>query len=176
MRAGLIALALLVLAGIGGGLFYALQREDLVVVDSSVKEVPGTRTVDLFLPDASGKISREPRDILGGEFVEEDIRRAVEELVAGGGSGVRIIPASTRLLNVFSDGTGGVTLNFSEHLRTDHPGGSEAEITTLRCLVSTVGANFPGVDEVQILIEGETVPTLAGHVNLARPLSVKGYR
>jgi spore germination protein GerM len=176
VRFGLVALAILVAALIAGGLYVALQREETVVMDATVKELPGTRAVDLFLPDANGKIMRETRDILGSEFVEEDIRRAVEELIAGGRSGVRVIPRATRLLNVFSDGVGGVTLNFTEHLRTDHPGGSEAEIATLRCLVSTVGANFPGVDEVQLLIEGEVVPTLAGHVNVSQPMSVQDYR
>ena len=36
------------------------------------------------------------------------------------------------LLNVFYDGAGEVALNFTDHLRTDHPGGSDAEIATLR--------------------------------------------
>jgi spore germination protein GerM len=176
VRTWLVALALAALLAIGGGLWYALQREEIATVDPVIHSVPGTRAIDLFLPDANGKITRETRDILGSDHVEEDMRRAVEELIAGGRSGARVIPASTRLLNVFADGTGGVTLNFSEDLRAHHPGGSSAEIATLRCLVSTVGSNFPGVDQVQILIDGEIVPTLAGHVNLQRPLRVADYR
>jgi hypothetical protein len=32
------------------------------------------------------------------------------------------------------------------------------------------------VDRVRILVEGETVQTLAGHADLSRPLEVRDYR
>jgi spore germination protein GerM len=176
MRKEILLLAAAVLVALGGGLYLALVREERTVVDGTAHDAKGVRTIDLFLPDSNGRIQREPREIIGSELLEDDIRRAVDELVAGGNSGVRPLPAATRLINVFFDGTGEVALNFNEHLRSDHPGGSEAEIATVRCLVSTVGTNFPGVDQVRILIEGETVATLAGHVSLDRPLRVADYR
>ena len=164
-------------AVIGGGLWYALQREEGVVVPTAEEtEIAGTRTIDLFFPGAAGTIEQETREIVGGDFLEEDVRRAVEELIRGGQSGIRPIPPETRLLNVFYDGAGEVTLNFTDHLRTDHPGGSEAEIVTLRCLVSTIGGSFPGVDRVRLLIEGEEAVTLAGHADLRDPLRVEEYR
>jgi spore germination protein GerM len=158
------------------GLIFALRRENAPIVDPPDLEVRGTRTVDLFLPAPDGELEREPREIVGGEHLEDDVRRAVEELIAGGSTGIRPVPASTRLINVFDDGAGEITLNFSEHIRSDHPGGSEAEIATLRSIVSTVGVNFPGVDRVRILIEGDVVNTLAGHTDLRGPLDVQEYR
>lgn len=176
MRKWIFVLAAIGLVGLGGGLWFALQREEGVVVEAPPVDLRGTRVIDVYLPNANGDIARETRDILGSDFLEDDVRRTVEELLAGGRSGIRPIPPATRILNVFSDGAGEVTINFTDHLRTDHPGGSLAETTTLRCLVSTVGANFPGVDQVRILIDGESVPTLAGHVGLEQPLLVADYR
>jgi spore germination protein GerM len=161
-------------------LLFALRREDAPSVAPTAAGERGTRTVELFLPGPDGDLVRETREIVGGDFLEEDVRRVIEELILGGGEGgdavVRPLPASTQLINVFHDDEGEITLNFSEHLRSDHPGGSEAELATLRSLVSTIAANFAGVDRVRILIDGEMVPTLAGHVDLSVPLSVEDYR
>jgi len=170
--AAIVAAGILLL----GGLYLALQREETPVVGPSTELLEGTRTVQLFFPSPDGGIRSETREILGGEFLEQDVRRAVEELIAGGATGLHPLPPATRLVNVFSDGEGEITLNFSEHLRADHPGGSEAEMATLRCLVATIGTSFPGVDRVRILIEGETVPSLAGHADLRDPLEVADFR
>lgn len=157
-------------------LWYALQREDTSVVGTpSVPEL-GTRTVELFFPGGDGEMARETREIVAGGLLEDDVRRVVEALIAGGGTGLHPIPPATRLRNVFYDGGGEVTLNFTEHLHSDHPGGSEAENATLRALVTTLGVNFPGVDRVRILVEGETAQTLAGHADLSRPLEVRDFR
>ena len=91
-------------------------------------------------------------------------------------AGLPVLPRSTHLLNVFYDGEGEVTLNFSEHLRVDHPGGSAAEFATLHCLVATIGQNFPEVARVRLLIGGESVSTLAGHADISSPLHVSDYR
>ena len=50
------------------------------------------------------------------------------------------------------------------------PGGSEAELLTVYSVVNSLTANFPAVKRVQILIEDRPAPTLAGHVDLTRPL------
>jgi spore germination protein GerM len=172
--------ALWVAAGavvIGGGLLYALQREEgAVVAPPVVGDVAGTRSVELFFPGANGDVASVTREVVASDVVEEDVRRALEELATGGASGIAPLPKATKILNVFSDGEGEVVLNFSGHLRSDHPGGSDAELATVRCIVSTVGVNFPGVDRVRILIDGETVPTLAGHVSLREALRVSDYR
>jgi hypothetical protein len=41
---------------------------------------------------------------------------------------------------------------------------------TLRSIMQTLVANVPEVKRVQILIEGREVETLAGHVDIRRPL------
>ncbi|GJM45354.1 MAG: hypothetical protein DHS20C21_21960 [Gemmatimonadota bacterium] len=158
------------------GLFAALRREDSGVVAPVAVEVAGTRSVNLFFPGASGGLQRETREILGSDFLAVDVRRTVEELIAGPESGPSPFPAGTLVLSTFFDQEGEVTVNFSDHLTTDHPGGSAAEIETIRCLVTTIGRNFPGVDRVRILIDGDVAATLAGHTDLSRPLPVDDYR
>jgi hypothetical protein len=51
-----------------------------------------------------------------------------------------------------------------------HPGGSLTELLTVQAIVHAVTANLPAVQRVQILIGGKEVDTLAGHVDIRRPL------
>ena len=55
-------------------------------------------------------------------------------------------------------------------IRTNHPGGSFQEIMTVYTIVNALLTNLPTLQEVQILIGGQEVDTLAGHVDLRRPL------
>ena len=158
------------------GLRIALRREHSGVVAPVSTSLAGTRSVELFFPGAAGGLQRETREILGSDFLEVDVLRTVEELIAGPESGARPIPGGTRVLSTFFDQDGEITVNFTDHLTTDHPGGSAAEIETIRCLVATIGTNFPGVDRVRVLIEGDATATLAGHTDLSRPLPVDDYQ
>ncbi len=47
-----------------------------------------------------------------------------------------------------------------------HPGGSISELFTVYGLANTLAVNFPHVRQVRILIEGEAVESLKGHVGL----------
>ena len=55
-------------------------------------------------------------------------------------------------------------------IRTTHPGGSMQELMTVYTIVNAVLTNLPTLQEVQILIGGQEADTLAGHVDLRRPL------
>ena len=57
------------------------------------------------------------------------------------------------------------------HAGSGHPGGSLNELLTVYALVNAVTANLPAVKRVQILVDGKEVDTLAGHVDLRRPLA-----
>ena len=157
------------------GLVTALRRDDPGVLPTVTPGLAGTRSIELFFPGSAGGLQRESREIVGSDFLETDVWRTVEELISGPESGARPLPATTRVLSVFYDSEGEITVNFSDDLTVDHPGGSEAEIETVRCLVATIGMNFPGVDRVRVLVEGDTIETLAGHMDLSRPLRVDDY-
>lgn len=168
--------SVLLFAVVLGGLTVALRRERVEVAPPGEDAPAGSRTVELRFPARDGGIIPERREILGGESLEGDVRRVVDELIRGSDAGLSPLPPSTRLLGVFFDGEGGLVLNFSDDLRTDHPGGSAAESATLRCLVGTLAANFASIDDVTLLVDGEPVPTLAGHADLSAPLGVDDYR
>jgi hypothetical protein len=55
-------------------------------------------------------------------------------------------------------------------VRDKHPGGSLNELFTVYTIVNAVTANLREVQSVQLLIDGREVDTLAGHVDLRRPL------
>ncbi len=171
---GLASLALFAVVLWGLGL--ALRRESVEVAPPGDEPPAGARTVELRLPAPDGGIVAERREILGGETMEADVRRVVEELIRGSDEGLHPLPPSTRLLGVFFDGEGGLVLDFSDDLRTDHPGGSAAEAATLRCLVGTIAVNFASIEDVTLLVDGEPVTTLAGHADLSAPLDVNDYR
>jgi hypothetical protein len=49
--------------------------------------------------------------------------------------------------------------------------GSREELLAVYAVVNSIVVNFPAVRRVQILLDGETASTLAGHVDLSHPLS-----
>jgi len=49
--------------------------------------------------------------------------------------------------------------------------GSREELLAVYSVVNSVVVNFPAVQRVQILLDGETASTLAGHIDLSHPLS-----
>ena len=55
-------------------------------------------------------------------------------------------------------------------VRAKHPGGSMNELFTVYTIVNAITTNLPDVQSVQLLIDGREVDTLAGHVDLRRPL------
>ena len=66
-------------------------------------------------------------------------------------------------------------VNFSKELQTKHWGGSAGEIMTIWSLVASLTQAEPPesaspISKVQILIEGKTVETLAGHYDISKPL------
>ena len=83
---------------------------------------------------------------------------------------VSTIPKDTKLRGVFVSERNEVFVDLEPSIRTNHPGGSFQEIMTVYTIVNALLTNLPTLQEVQILIGGQEVDTLAGHVDLRRPL------
>ena len=84
---------------------------------------------------------------------------------------VSVIPAGTTLRAFYVSDRGEGFVDLSREAVANHPGGSFAEILTVYAIVNTVTTNLPTIQRVQILIDGKEVDTLAGHVDLRRPLT-----
>ena len=80
------------------------------------------------------------------------------------------IPAGTMLRAFYVTERGDAYVDLSADVSTKHPGGSFTELLTVYAIVNAVTANLPTVQRVQILIDGKEAETLAGHVDLRRPL------
>jgi spore germination protein GerM len=83
---------------------------------------------------------------------------------------VRTIPDGTALRGVYVSDQQEVFVDLDATVRIKHGGGSMQELLTVYSLVNTLLVNLPTASAVQILIEGREADTLAGHVDLRRPL------
>jgi spore germination protein GerM len=100
------------------------------------------------------------------------LRAVVEELIRGSQSGlVATLSSTTRVLDVFVTARGVAYVDLSKEVTESFPGGSEAERLTVYSVVNSITSNLPAIKRVQILVDDRPVSTLAGHMDLTRPLS-----
>jgi spore germination protein GerM len=83
---------------------------------------------------------------------------------------VSTIPEGTTLRGLFVSSRNEAFVDLDATIRDNHPGGSMNELFTVYTLVNAITTNLPDVQAVQVLINGREVDTLAGHVDLRRPL------
>jgi spore germination protein GerM len=83
---------------------------------------------------------------------------------------VSVIPEGTMLRAFYVTERGDAFVDLSRDVSANHPGGSFTELLTVYAIVNAVTANLPAIQRVQILIDGKEADTLAGHVDLRRPL------
>jgi len=87
---------------------------------------------------------------------------------------VSVIPEGTTLRAFYLTDRGDAFVDLSPEIVAGHAGGSSSELLTVYALVGAVTANLPSAKRVQILVDGREIDTLAGHVDLRRPLSQDG--
>jgi spore germination protein GerM len=126
----------------------------------------------LFYVDEQGTgLTGVEQEVLYGEGTAEQARRIIEAQIAPApDTRVSAIPSGTKLRTVFFTKAGEVYVDLSADVQTNHPGGTTYETLTVYTLVSALTANLPAVTCVQILVDGKEVDTLAGHLDLRRPI------
>ena len=82
-----------------------------------------------------------------------------------------VIPSGTELRSFYVTERGDAFVDLGNRISTGHPGGSLTELLTVYSIVNAVTANLPAIQRVQLLIEGKEVDTIAGHVDIRRPLT-----
>ncbi|MEW8958402.1 GerMN domain-containing protein [Neomoorella humiferrea] len=136
-----------------------------------IKEGTKTTKIVLYFSDPTGNyLVAEERSI---PLVEGIARAAIEELIKGPKPGSQLlptIPKGTVLkdINIRSDGL--CRVDFSKELVKNHSGGSLGESLTVYSIVNTL-TQFPTVKEVQFLVDGQYVKTIAGHVDVSTAIS-----
>lgn len=83
---------------------------------------------------------------------------------------VSAVPGGTVLRALFLTPEGDAFVDLSPEISRAHPGGSLGELLTVYTIVDALTINLPVVRAVQILVAGKEVDTLAGHVDIRRPL------
>jgi spore germination protein GerM len=83
---------------------------------------------------------------------------------------VQVVPKGTKLRAFYVTERGDAFVDLSGDVVSAHPGGSLTELLTVYAIVNAVTANLPAIQRVQLLVEGKEVDTIAGHVDVRRPL------
>jgi hypothetical protein len=81
-----------------------------------------------------------------------------------------VIPPGTTLRAFFITDRGDAYVDLSGDAASAHPGGAVNELLTVQAIVRAVTDNLSAVQRVQILVDGKTVDSLAGHLDLREPL------
>lgn len=85
----------------------------------------------------------------------------------------RTLPSDAALLAFYLLPDGTAIADFSEALGTSIPSGIQSEQLAVESMTRTLEANVPQVQRLKILIHGQEVDTLAGHLDLTQTFQVK---
>jgi germination protein M len=177
LAAGLLLASLLV-GGCGSGV-PAVGKQETPAAKPTEQQVanalpeetssePKTRQITVYFPTRDATyLESEIHTVAAGQ---DPLRTALELLIAGPESRdlTAIIPPGTALKNVWiKDHIAYV--DFNDRLVKNNSGGSTAELFLVAAIVDTV-TEFPDIAGVRILVEGKSVATIAGHVDVTETL------
>ena len=162
-----VALSLVILAVAGG-----CQKKALTP-NLNVENKVQVRPVTLYFEGPEMLLVSETRNVALPENPAGALSKVARELLKGSANaGVPpIFPRDTVVNGAFllPDGTAFIDLGGGT-LSQGWGTGSHEELMAVYSVVQTVTANFPQAKRVRILVNDEPAETLAGHVNLSRPL------
>lgn len=182
MRAGkAMLLVLVVLAVAAAGVVLVVLAPQWYAASQPVPRAQGAAPSEtaarkikatLFYVSESGeRLVAVDREIPYGDGVVEQAKLIVEAEAAGAPSPLATaLPAGTKLRALYVTDRGEAYVDLSPEVAAGHPGGSLNELLTVYAIVNALTANLPAVSSVQMLVDGHEVDTLAGHVDLRRPL------
>ena len=135
------------------------------------KAQPQEFTINVYYPNEDGTKLIGVKRKVKSTAAESQYAAAVKSLMQGTKEKGRttIIPKQAKLRSVKVEG-GIAKVDFSKDLVKHFVGGSTGEEMLVGSIVNTL-TEFSEVKQVQILIEGSPVETIAGHMDLSTPLS-----
>ena len=105
----------------------------------------------------------------------ERARLALDTLIASPpGPEQRTLPAETLLLEFYLLADGTAIADFSDALANKTPSGISSEMLAFDSIARTVRAAVPTARRLKILVQGQEVETLAGHVDLSGTFDLAG--
>jgi hypothetical protein len=142
--------------------------------EAGAPEAPGRKIkARLFYVGADGtRLVGVEQDVPFGEGTVEQAKAIITAQIAPVADPLlSAVPPGTSLRAVFITDRGDAYVDLSREASSAHPGGTLNELLTVYTIVNALTANLPAVSGVQILVDGKEVDTLAGHVDLRRPLT-----
>jgi hypothetical protein len=180
-RALIVAAALSVAAAIISVLILTMPRRSSAPPRGAAAGAPQGATAAagrkikarlFYVSDDGARLVGAERDVPFGETVASQAREIVNaQLAAVVDPIVSAIPPSTALRAIFVTERGEAYVDLTQAFAAAHTGGSTSELLSVYTIVNVLTANLPAITSVQVLIEGKEVDTLAGHVDLRRPLA-----
>ncbi len=134
--------------------------------------VPRIKATLYFASEDGLRLVAVENEVALAEGVVAQARSIVEAQLAAAAPAplVSTIPKGATLRGIFVSQRNEAFVDLDPAIRTAHPGGTLQELMTVYTIVNALLTNLPNLQDVQILIGGQEVDTLAGHVDLRRPL------
>ncbi|MDI9485479.1 MAG: GerMN domain-containing protein [Bacillota bacterium] len=159
-----LVVLLIILAAAGFGAYHLLSPKPEEPSGGLVRIylIESTPT-EFFLVPVDRQIKGEPspnaalQALLDGPLADEELLASV--------------PKSTKLLDLVVRDKLAVA-SFSSEIKDDFHGGSLIEAYLVEAIVNTL-TEFPEIESVQILVEGEAVESIGGHIYIRNPLRRK---
>lgn len=179
MRWFLVALGLALLIGLGltavvyVPIWFAPETADVPVGTETTADAGRRIRATLFYVAEDGlALEALDADIPYGPNTAEQARRLLEaQLQPAPAPYAQAIAEGTTIRQIFLTESGDAFVDLSKEAVTNHRGGSLDELFAVYAIVNTLTVNLPAVKHVQILVDGQEVDTLAGHVDLRHPLA-----
>jgi sporulation and spore germination protein len=179
----LIGVAALLVLVVAMGIYARHMRQQARQLDSLATDalpvVPPasgpTETVTLYVADdAAGTLRPRSAQIPlpgGRQQRAEELLRALLRIYQQPGAPHPLAPAADiRAIYLVDPGAAVIDLNAA--FADQHRSGIQSEQLTVNSLVETLAVNVPGIQRVNILVEGKTRETLAGHADLTETFDV----
>jgi spore germination protein GerM len=179
-RGLLISGALVVTAGVTWLLFLGLPRwysrraTRVPAAPVATEQAATGRKIKarlMYVADEGTRLTTVERDVAFGETTSDQARSIVEAQIAPAAEPfASAVPPGTKLRALFVTERGEAFVDLTHEVSKNHPGGSTSEALTVYTFVDVLTVNLPAVTSVQLLVDGKPVDTLAGHIDLRRPL------
>lgn len=129
--------------------------------------------VAIYFPSRTGDgLDGEVNEIFDTTAAGDRAKQILVELISGPSRAdlLGALPPGTRLRQVYVTADGTAWVDFTGELKTGLGGGSFQELLTVYSVVDSVVFNVPEIRRVGLLIDGQPIDTLNGHLDLTRPL------
>jgi hypothetical protein len=133
------------------------------------------RSVEVAYPNGKGGWDRVERDVALPPDDSRRLEAVFRSWLEGTRDGNTMLSPKTQILSAFVDQNRRAYINFSADATRDVRGGSASELETISSIARTIAGNFPDITDFQILVDGEPITTLGGHISVALPLSINYF-